>query len=345
MINSPLISVIMPVYNGEKFISQAISSILNQTITDFEFIIINDGSTDNTENIILTFDDPRIIYLKNETNLKIIKTLNKGLSLARGKFISRMDSDDIAVNNLFEKQLQAFKSDESIDIVNICTYDLSEDGQKYRNSPRPLIYSPEILKYILIFQNQITHPGIMVKTEKIKLYGYKDDESVYNFEDLDLWLRMTWDGAKCVTLNEKLLFYRLNHNGTTRTFGNKRNILRVDYSSQFIKEHLGITINKDYLYLLYGDVSNHKYNQAIINKLIKEIESFIMRSNDKIHVKEFSSWYKIRIATLTLQIVRRLPFKYKIKGIKNIIINPYWFLNKAFLKYSYNSIRNKWIIK
>ena len=81
-----MISVVMPVYNGEKYLREAIDSILNQTCTDFEFIILNDASTDETEEIILSYDDPRIIYVKNETNLQVANTLNKGIALAKGKY-------------------------------------------------------------------------------------------------------------------------------------------------------------------------------------------------------------------------------------------------------------------
>ena len=80
-------SILMPVYNEEKYLKQAIESILNQTFKDFEFLIINDGSTDNTKKIIQSYQDKRIIYIENEKNLKLIKTLNKGLNLAKGKYI------------------------------------------------------------------------------------------------------------------------------------------------------------------------------------------------------------------------------------------------------------------
>ena len=112
----------MPAYNAERYIAKSIQSILNQSFCDFELIIINDGSTDDTENIILSFDDPRIVYVKNERNLKIIKTLNKGLDLAKGKYISRMDSDDIALPELFEKEIKIFENRKDIGIVNILTY-------------------------------------------------------------------------------------------------------------------------------------------------------------------------------------------------------------------------------
>ena len=103
--SKPLVSVLMAVYNGEKYLLEAIESILNQTYTNFEFLIINDGSTDSTEEIILSYSDQRIRYIKNEQNLKLIASLNKGLDLAKGKYIARMDADDISLPDRLEKQV------------------------------------------------------------------------------------------------------------------------------------------------------------------------------------------------------------------------------------------------
>ena len=102
----PLISVILPAYNAERFLEEAIDSILAQTYKNFELIVLNDGSTDRTEEIILSYNDPRIRYIKNESNLKLIKTLNKGIALARGKYIARMDADDISLPTRFEKEIE-----------------------------------------------------------------------------------------------------------------------------------------------------------------------------------------------------------------------------------------------
>jgi glycosyltransferase involved in cell wall biosynthesis len=93
----PAVSVILPAYNCEKYIAQAIESVLQQTFTDLELIIINDGSIDKTESIILSFSDPRIIYLKNEINRGLIFTLNKAIEIAQGNYIARMDADDISL--------------------------------------------------------------------------------------------------------------------------------------------------------------------------------------------------------------------------------------------------------
>ena len=118
---NPLVSVVMPVYNAEQFLSEAINSIQNQSFSNFEFIIINDGSTDNTENIVHSFMDDRIIYIKNDTNLNISNSLNKGISIAKGEFIANsaytpgMAGNSIAefnldnlltlINDMFERNL------------------------------------------------------------------------------------------------------------------------------------------------------------------------------------------------------------------------------------------------
>ena len=122
------VSIVIPVYNAEKYIKEAIESILNQTFSNFEFIIIDDGSIDATEEIIKSFKDSRIVYIKNEKNLGLIKTLNKGISIARGEFIARMDSDDISMPQRFELQLDVFKKYKGVDIVNVALKKMSEDG-------------------------------------------------------------------------------------------------------------------------------------------------------------------------------------------------------------------------
>ena len=114
---NPTISIILPAYNAEKYLAPAIESILQQSFKDFEFIILNDGSTDNTEKIILSYTDSRIKYIKNEKNLKLIKTLNKGIELAKGKYIARMDADDIALPTMLEECYTFFETHPEYSIV------------------------------------------------------------------------------------------------------------------------------------------------------------------------------------------------------------------------------------
>ena len=132
----PKISVVMPAYNAEKYIGEAIESILNQTFKDFEFIIINDGSVDHTKEIIREYNDPRIVLLENDKNRGIVLSLNKGLDAATGKYIARMDADDIATKDRLEKQLE-FLQVKSYDMVGCNAIKIDENGKEigYLNFP------------------------------------------------------------------------------------------------------------------------------------------------------------------------------------------------------------------
>src|ERR1700681_1475187 len=105
-VKTPLVSVVLPVYNGERYLTQSINSILFQTYSNWELIIINDGSSDNTENLILNYPDKRIKYISNDGNKGIIYSLNKGLEKAKGEFIARLDADDVALPFRIEKQVE-----------------------------------------------------------------------------------------------------------------------------------------------------------------------------------------------------------------------------------------------
>ena len=113
-----LVSVILPAYNAERFLKESIDSILAQTYRNFELIVLNDGRTDRTEEIVLSYSDPRIRYVKNEQNLKLIKTLNKGIDLAKGEYIARMDADDVSVPTRFEEEVYKFEEDPTLGIVS-----------------------------------------------------------------------------------------------------------------------------------------------------------------------------------------------------------------------------------
>lgn len=128
----PKISVVMPAYNAEKYIGEAIESILNQTFKDFEFIIINDGSVDHTKEIIREYNDPRIVLLENDKNRGIVLSLNKGLDAATGKYIARMDADDIALKNRFERQVEYLDEHKDIGVLGKVTDVVARLGETQR---------------------------------------------------------------------------------------------------------------------------------------------------------------------------------------------------------------------
>src|SRR3954471_13594365 len=124
----PLVSIILPAYNVEKYLGKAIDSILQQTFTDFEFIIIDDGSTDGTEKILKNYSDPRIVYLKHEANMGLVYTLNHCISLARGIYIGRMDGDDISLPDRIQKQFEYLQIKQDVDVLATQVRLIDEDG-------------------------------------------------------------------------------------------------------------------------------------------------------------------------------------------------------------------------
>lgn len=235
MIKNPKISCIMPAYNAGKYLKVAIDSILNQTFKDFELIIINDGSSDNTEEIILSYGDPRIVYIKNEHNLKLIKTLNKGIDRAKGEFISRMDSDDQALPNLFERELEEFDKHSDAGIVNTLTYHMSEDGTHIRPNRQYFKVSPEVCSVVCIYANMISHPGVMVKGDLMRKYHYNDDERYLHFEDSELWCRMFADGIKCYTLSDRLINYRMTPTSINALYAEERHNRKEYFMRSYIQ--------------------------------------------------------------------------------------------------------------
>ena len=119
----------MSVYNGEKYLREAIESILNQTFTDFEFLIVNDGSTDSSLEIILSYPDERIRVIRNDRNIGLTKSLNKALQQAKGEYIARQDADDISLQNRFEEQLIYLEKHPEVALLGTSAYKIDERGE------------------------------------------------------------------------------------------------------------------------------------------------------------------------------------------------------------------------
>lgn len=209
MNNFPAVSVILPAYNAERFLKDSIDSILNQTFKDFELIILNDGSTDRTEDIILSYSDPRIRYVKNEQNLKLIKTLNKGIDLARGKYIARMDADDISLPTRFEKQVKYLETHDDIEMVGALAYMMKEDGTVTHVSRHYVTFHPDACQFASMFECQFVHPVCMLRAGILKKLRYSESEKAMHSEDRELWSRMYLEGCRMSNIQEPLLKYRV----------------------------------------------------------------------------------------------------------------------------------------
>lgn len=206
---TPKVSVIMPVYNSEKYLFQSIDSILAQTLSDFEFIIIDDGSTDNSLNIINSYNDSRIKVISHKNNLGISKALNMGLQISSGNYIARMDSDDISSNNRLEQQLYFME----------CNKDISISGCNMLiiNSNKAINYclnDSEIKAEMFFGKTPFAHPTIMIRNSFIKENDIKYNVKALYAEDLDLYCNCC-NIAKYANLDECLHFYRIHDNSVS----------------------------------------------------------------------------------------------------------------------------------
>ncbi len=179
---TPLVSVIMPAYNAERYLRTAVESVLQQTFTDFEFIIINDGSTDRTENILQSYKDPRIKVIYQEQS-GLVPTLNRLLNLAQGQFIARMDADDQSAPTRLAEQVLWFQKNPNGILVGSWTTVIDESGNKVKNAIYPV--SDSFCKIALCSGNAFAHGAVMFRRNDCR---YRQE---YNFaEDYELWHRL-----------------------------------------------------------------------------------------------------------------------------------------------------------
>ncbi len=206
---NPLVTVLLPVHNAAAFLADAINSILSQTFSDFELLIINDGSTDESKKIIESFNDKRIRFVENETNFGLIATLNRGIKMAKGKFIARMDADDISLPMRLEKQFEKLNADSSIAVLASFVDFINEDGEVtgVLNTDRETVSETEI-RSMMMRTNCIAHPSVMIRKDVVEKFLYNAKQK--SAEDWDLWMRMLASGFRIAKIPEALLHYRIH---------------------------------------------------------------------------------------------------------------------------------------
>jgi len=180
----PRVSVLMPVYNAGIYLSEAIESILNQSFQDFEFLIINDGSTDNSENTILSYQDNRIRYICNEQNIKLIATLNKGIELCKGDYIVRMDADDISLPQRIEKQVAYLDAHPDI---GLCGSWFENFGEHVPTQIVKYLPDDTSIRIRHLYQTHIAHPTAVLRSSVLKLNHLNFDKAFIHGEDYHFW--------------------------------------------------------------------------------------------------------------------------------------------------------------
>lgn len=260
-----LVSVIMSVFNSDKYLDDAINSILNQTYTDFEFIIINDGSNDDSKAIIDHYAsiDKRIVVINNERNLGLAASLNKAIELSRGKYIARQDADDLSCSMRLEVQIAYALAHEEVDLIGSNNYLIDVNGEVvYENKTHS--QKKDFLKYLLNSGGIFTHGSVLIKKEKLFEVGMYDQRFYYS-QDGELWLRFISKGAKIKILDEPLYYFR----SAPRPSNKKRNIQRrynVVKRMMYLDKKDKNTVEKELdnirQQVLTGDLQPRKFHMA-----------------------------------------------------------------------------------
>lgn len=202
---SPLVSILMPVYNAALYLEEAIKSVLNQSFSDFELIVLNDGSTDDSLTITQQFanNDARIIIYNGEQNMGIANVLNIGLGIARGQLIARMDSDDISLPNRFSVQVQYMMEHPDVDL---CSCGMKQFGE----SDKLMFYdnSNEEIKFNAMFFSPILHPTVLWRRDKMKSFSY--EQEYVPAEDYRLWTKALVNNVSMVNIPDILYLYRIH---------------------------------------------------------------------------------------------------------------------------------------
>lgn len=216
-LRTPKVTVLLPVYNGQNYLREAITSILGQTYTQFELLIINDASTDASEAVIRSFNDPRIRYIQNKKNIRLLATLNKGIELAQGEYVARMDQDDISLPQRLEKQVAFLQKNRRVAVAGGAAQLIDARGKKSQTIHPPT--SPHAIKWSLYFSCPLAHPTVMMRRSVIQNLGAYTSPDIPNrtqqpSEDYDLWRRVS-DHHDLANLTDTLVYLRKHDTNLT----------------------------------------------------------------------------------------------------------------------------------
>lgn len=279
------ISIIMSTYNDEKTIRDCIDSVLNQTYSNFEFIIINDCSTDNTLEIIESFKDNRIKIISNRKNMGLTSNLIGALKISNGKYIARMDADDICTKKRLEMQINYLNEKQNVDILGTNAIIINDEGKEIGVTNKPLKHDDIVNG--LIIENQLIHPSVMMRKEIFEKINY--DLAFKTCQDYKLWV----DAVNICTfanLADNCIFYRISKKGISKT--QRKNIeerakVLSDIHTELLKKKKLKLSNQnvsDYTKIVMGE----KIDVDSLNELREVIKTISNQTNIKFLLKLIS---------------------------------------------------------
>lgn len=342
----PKVSVIMSVYNGSRYLSQSLESILNQTFTDFEFIIVDDGSTDNTWEILTEYAarDSRIILIRNEKNIGLTKSLNKGLARAQGEYIARQDADDFSLPDRFEHQVRFLDTHSEVGVLGTAFYIIDEDGNVSGTVTPP--QESALLHWLLLFCNPIPHPTVMARRKLICAVNGYNPEFV-TAQDYDLWARLS-DITRFAILPIPLVCYRRHTKSITYQYNNIQKFNTLKVAQRLISNLLNEPISLETVQILRS-LNSHFANSdnifQIAQIIYKLCQALLTKHNWSYSEKRIIRYQAAkRIFTLfrhniknlrtwkILILVSYLDWKFIVHKVSNKVLNHYFSILMKFLE-------------
>lgn len=324
-----LVSVIMSNYNTpEEYLRASIESILNQTYQNFEFIIVDDCSTDNSLSIIESYTDDRIKIIKNPQNLGITKSLNRALAVARGEFVARMDADDISLETRFAKQVEFLKNHPDHIVCGTGVRLIGDWQTKHTNEYIcSIIPDKETYQIQLLFSNypNIVHPTAMFNHNILLKHNITYNENYPLAQDYRMWVSCS-EASECANINEILLKYRVHG----KAVSNDKKELQKKIAIQIIQEQLDklhVKLDEDYADIHKGFLFNRKpYDircKKWIKTLLKQNKKYKIYNQKKMKNILWEKWTEISYFGLTKQ-------KNPVKILKTIFNIPFSFMPYLF---------------
>ena len=310
---SPKVSLIMPLYNAEKYVEEAIESILSQTYTNFELILIDDISTDSTMERVLKYKDGRIRIICNSSNQGIAFSRNRGLEMAQGEYIALMDDDDISLPERFAKQVAFLDSHPEIDFVGARYQNIDEDGIVL-SEQKTAYHNPSYIRALFLFQNIISNGEMMFRRERVMEKGIRYSDNQYGMEDFKFWIECSKWG-NFYTLDDVVFRHRVHKaSETTKTKTNlqkERNQHRK-HLVRYSMELSNLSLSEDEFDVVYRFTSDELCHSNVeLNSYHKALAKLVCQAREQ----------KLEFAE-ELDILCR---KYYMKQIRNV--SDFWSLD------------------
>jgi glycosyltransferase involved in cell wall biosynthesis len=275
--SNPVVSVLMPVFNVEKYIAQAIHSILQQSFLDFELIILNDGSTDGTSKIIDQFQDHRIQRIDLTENRGLVNARNQLVTAARGRYIAFLDADDIAMPHRLSTQV-AFLDGDTVDICGSAYYSLYEASGKIKTSKQR--YSDADIRALMTVSSPLCNPAVMGRAVVFKKFPYPLGRDYA--EDYSLWAELALAGYRFANLREKLITYRIHEKQTSQVQNTETNLIFSKSREHYL---LGLGISEKLIPRPMGFVDRVNIAVPFLMQLNQKILGISVPANYEIYAR------------------------------------------------------------